>query len=251
MRKIFHMLAAWALIVFAFSGLALASSDVLVHLDNTGNALFLGSSSGNISSLLPRGVNFSGGNIFGNTQFQTSKSGDIWSFSFSLPDSNIEVFLPAGAKVKSTNGEITIDGGTIAVFANDNVNVSYSIGETPGTDWLLISIIVIILAFAIWLLYHFRSKIRKRDEERAPAKKKAKSARKKQDKIELFQKILSVRENLIVDALKDKGKMKSSVLRKTTGIPKSAFFRHIQELEKKNIIKRSGDGRNKIIELVK
>ena len=40
-----------------------------------------------------------------------------------------------------------------------------------------------------------------------------------------------------------------SHLRKLTYIPKASFSRHIQELEKKGLINRSGEGKNKFVEI--
>ena len=59
---------------------------------------------------------------------------------------------------------------------------------------------------------------------------------------------MSEREQLIIDALK-KGPVKYNLLRKKVDIPKASFSRHIRNLEKKNIVIREGDGRNKLIKL--
>ena len=69
--------------------------------------------------------------------------------------------------------------------------------------------------------------------------------------MEIIKQVLSDREKLILDKLKETGKIKSSYLRKMVDIPKASFSRHIQELEKKGLVKRIGEGKNKIVELVK
>ena len=56
---------------------------------------------------------------------------------------------------------------------------------------------------------------------------------------------------MILNKLKETGRIKGSYLRSMCDIPKPSFYRHILELEKKGLVKRSGDGRNKFIELVK
>ena len=56
---------------------------------------------------------------------------------------------------------------------------------------------------------------------------------------------------MILDKLKETGRIKGSYLRRACEIPKPSFYRHILELEKKGLVKRSGDGRNKFIELIK
>jgi uncharacterized membrane protein len=51
--------------------------------------------------------------------------------------------------------------------------------------------------------------------------------------------------------LRETGKIKSSFLRKATQIPKASFSRHIHELEKKKLVRLSGDGKNKFVELTR
>ena len=62
---------------------------------------------------------------------------------------------------------------------------------------------------------------------------------------------MNERERNIIDKLKETGKIKGSQLRRMLEIPKASFSRHIQELEKKGIVKRTGEGRNRFIELAK
>ena len=50
--------------------------------------------------------------------------------------------------------------------------------------------------------------------------------------------------------LKQTGKIKSSFLRKKCDIPKASFSRHLQELERKKLIKRTGEGKNKFVEVI-
>jgi len=79
--------------------------------------------------------------------------------------------------------------------------------------------------------------------------KKIKGIFKKKEDIEIIKKTLSERENLIIDKLKEVKEIKQSRLSKLTEIPKASLFRHLIQLEKKGIIKRTGEGKNKIISL--
>ena len=214
-----------------------SATDLLIHVDNSGNALFLGSTQENISSSLPAGVSVINGQINGQTSSRTSKSGDVWTFSYFLQNSNIEVFLPKGARITNTNGEVYISNDQIVIYNENQISVSYIIDEniSSGGSSKLALIALIILIVAGGVIYYYRKKIIKKIG--------------KPEKINVIQSVLSERENKIVETLKEKGRIKSSYLRKLSGIPKASFFRHIQELEKKGIIERSGEGRNKFIEL--
>lgn len=228
--------------IFLFS-FAHASSDVVVHLDRAGNALFLGTSDENITAFLPSGVSLINGKINGKTLLKTSKEGAVWTFYYSLQNSNIEVFLPEGAKIKETNGEVLIDGGGLAIYNEDNLTVSYTIEEvSSGSSSLWIILIALFVFVGVYYLSK-KSNLKKKSDERLVKEEKK--------KIEVLQEILSERENKIIDTLKEKGKIKSSVLRKLVGFPKASFSRHINELEKKGLIKRSGEGRNKFVEVSK
>jgi len=240
--KFLKLFLVFGVFVFLFS-FAHASSDVIVHIDKTGNALFLGTSDENITAFLPSGVSLVNGKINGNTVLQTSKEGAIWTFYYSLQNSNIEVFLPTGAKVKETNGEVLIDGGNLAIYKEDNLTVSYTIEEIRSgfnSLWLILIALVVFIG-----IYYFSKKF---DLKKKSDKNLVKEEKKK---IEVLQEILSERENKIIDILKEKGKIKSSVLRRLVGFPKASFSRHINELEKKGLIKRSGEGRNKFVEVSK
>ena len=71
------------------------------------------------------------------------------------------------------------------------------------------------------------------------------------NKEKVIQNVLNEREKLILNKLRETGKIKSSYLRRKTNIPKASFSRHIRELEKKGLVKFSGEGRNKFVELIK
>ncbi|MDP3966263.1 MAG: winged helix-turn-helix transcriptional regulator [archaeon] len=218
-------------------------SEVIVHIDETGNSLFLGSSSEDITKFLPEGVKLENGRIIGETILQTSKSEEVWTFSFYLNASEIKVFLPKNSIVKETNGEVYISNGKVTVYNLNNITISYVIEKNNKTNFTLTAIILAILLLFGSAFYYYKNHYEK--------KRKTIPKKKEKNKIEIIQEILSEKENLIIETLKEKGKIKSSHLRKLTGISKSSFFRHIQELEKKGLVKRTGEGRNKFVGLSK
>lgn len=220
-----------------------------IYLDESGKATFIGETSEIIQ--LPSGIKMSGSNIIGETQTLTSKSGEFWSFNYSIKDSEINLILPKGTVIKTiSNGEISINKEQISVFFIEKISITYTIEES-FTDSLGISsnslLLGIILLGVSIILVVFLINYSKREKE----EDKKETKEKKPDKLKLLSKILSEREKLILSTLKKSGKVKQSHLRKLTNIPKASFSRHIQELEKKKLIKRSGEGKNKFVELKK
>ena len=221
---------------YLFVGLFLISNVsaytfVDIYLDERGSALFLGGTDEFID--LPDGIIIRDGEIIGRTQTLTNKAGGTWSFSYLLEDVEINLILPAGARIISIDGgEISIKNNRIYVSSIGGTEVTYVIeeGRSSLIMWILgAAIILIIMGLSFYFL--------KRPDKRK--KKNGVSVRE----------ILGKRENLILDKLKETGKIKSSQLRKICDIPKASFSRHTQELERKKLIRRSGEGKNKFLEL--
>lgn len=206
-----------------------------IYLDEGGSALFLGGTDEIID--LPEGVIISDGEIIGRTQALTSKAGEVWSFSYFLEDIEVNLILPRGAKLKSiSNGEISIRDDRIYISSIGGMSVTYTIEEISGGLIIWIIVGVFVSAVIIGILVYF-------------LRRSGKGSKGKKDAAALVRGILGERENLILDKLKETGKIKSSQLRKLCDIPKASFSRHTQELEKKGLIRRSGEGKNKFLEL--
>jgi uncharacterized membrane protein len=235
--------------LFLFIPAVSATTFLNIYLDDTGNSLFLGETTDHPN--LPSGVQIQNQIIQGQTQELTSKSGELWTFSYILPDSEITIILPEGSTVRnlSSNSEIYLDeDNRISILAQETITVSYTISNQEIEDnYLPIIIILFLISISVYLIVRKKqlSKKSQSSEEKSQTKKT------KPDKLKILQGILSDREKTILSTLKKHGKVKSSFLRKQTDLPKASFSRHIQELEKKNLIKRSGEGRNKFIELKK
>ena len=168
----------------------------------------------------------------------------MWEFSFTLEEGEFFIFLPDGTTLTSVSSgaEIYLSENQLAVYGNNEVNITY-ITKTASEDGLIniavLTMIIVILGILIFI--YLKKKKDKRNEKQNEGRAK---------KMKLIEQMLNEREKIILDKLKETGKVKSSYLRKMSGIPKASFSRHIQELEKKKIIKRSGEGRNKFVELI-
>lgn len=236
MKKI---ISALFLVIFLTS-VASASTFINVYIDNTGGALFLGETDESQNTLtFPSGVSInSRSEIVGRTNVLTSKSEDLWTFSYELPGTELNIILPEGAIIKSLSEgvEISLEGERIQIFALNSLEVSYEIGlvQTPGISSTIVPLLLVLIA-SIFILIIYLFNIKKIDG-------------KEPKKVDI-EHLLNKREKLILAKVKETGKIKSSQLRKLTEIPKASFSRHVQELEKKKLIQRSGEGKNKFIEL--
>jgi uncharacterized membrane protein len=215
-----------------------------IYLDDKGQATFIGETSD--SPILPEGIQIQNNNIFGKTSTLTNKQADLWSFSYTLEGADIILILPEGSVIKDiSNGDISISDNQISISSTDEINITYEIDEslidTKSSGFILLGLI---LTAALIILIVFLINYSKR-EKHGRAKVPAKT-----DKLKLLTSILTDREKTIIKQLKSSGKIKQSYLRKLTKIPKASFSRHIQQLEKKKLIKRSGEGKNKFVELI-
>ena len=216
-----------------------------IYIDSSGNSEFLGETN-ETSLALPQGIFIQDGKIRGTTQDLTAKTGEIWTFQYSLRDSEIKTILPEGAVIKNiSNGEIFLERSRISVYFTDGLSVSYAVNGVSGSNAGLIWLIVILLASGS-AAYYYRKKLATLIKPKVIYKKP-----KKKDHIDMIKHVLNEREKLILDKLKFTGKVKMSHLRKLCEIPKASFSRHVQELEKKKLLTRSGEGKNKFVQLAK
>ena len=173
-----------------------------------------------------------------------AKTSFFSSFSYSSPGNSLEVFLPAGAEVLDVSANhISVQDERIVLYSDSSIDVKYKINQVYN-DYLpyLIPVILIIIILIVRFFYFHIFRKNK-------TTKKDKTESKSQDKLNILKKVLNEREKIIINNLKKSGKIKMSHLRKLTYIPKASFSRHIQELEKKGLINRSGEGKNKFVEI--
>jgi len=221
-----------------------------IYIDSSGNAEFLGET--NATSLfLPNGISIQDGKIRGTTGALTTKTGELWTFSYSLPGAEIKAILPEGAAIQSIDNqkaEIFIERGRISVYFQDDLSVSYIVNNTENPS-LIIWVIILLIIGAI--AYFYRSELISILKPKVIYKRTRQKAKPHEEKLEIIKQILNDREKIILDKLKSAGKIKMSHLRKLVEIPKASFSRHVQELEKKGLLKKMGEGKNKFVDLVK
>jgi len=205
-----------------------AYTQLNIYIDEKGEAIFLGETDEQL--VLPSGVEIQEGIIKGATQTLTNKSGEVWEFVYSLQGAEIYVILPKDAGIKTLNeGEITLEGDRLAIYVQENVQVEYVLNEHSSSNaWIFLLVVLVVVAGIIY--YFLRNKSKKTNNTNG------------------IEHMLNKREKLILDKLSETGKIKSSQLRKICEIPKASFSRHVQELEKKKLIKRSGEGKNRFVE---
>ena len=207
-----------------------------IYIDETGEALFLGETNEELE--LPKGIELENGEIKGTTQELTDKNGEIWSFSYSLEGANLYIILPKGTKIKEiSNGEIGFEKDQFSVYAIESIEIDYKIGDVDE-NYTLYFVLILVIVTSIAFYFFKKRKIKPKKEL-------------KPDKTKIIENMLNDREKLIIDKLKETGKIKGSRLRKLVDVPKASFSRHVQELERKKLIKRTGEGKNKFIELIK
>jgi len=232
------LLLAFAL--FLITPLASAATFLNIYIDETGKVTFSGETDKQLD--LPAGIELNNGIISGETQELTSKQGSVWTFSYELSNSDFYIVLPENSVIKKTsNGEIYIEDTQLSIYASDEIEINYVIEEEECKTCSLTPVLIILLIVVV--IYYWRLTKKK--------PKKTKEEKPKEDKLEIIKQVLNDREKQIIDKLKETGKIKGSYLRRACNIPKPSFYRHILELEKKGLVKRSGDGRNKFIELIK
>src|SRR3989344_2938378 len=203
-----------------------AYARINIYVDDIGDSLFLGETNENLS--LPMGVSIS--------------NGEVWTFEYNLPASELTIVLPEGAVVKEfSGGEVFLQGKQIAIYTKEGLRVSYVIEKQKDSGNLNLLFEIIIGLFVILLVVYFFN-FRKREKKENKRKIKI-------DRVKMLEGVLNEREKLILSKLKESGKTKNSYLRKTCDIPKASFSRHIQELEKKGLVKLSGEGKNRFVEL--
>ena len=220
-----------------------AYARINIYVDNIGDSLFLGETNENLS--LPMGVNIVNGKINGYSSNLTVKNGEVWTFEYNLPASELTIVLPEGAVVKDfSGGEVFLQGKQIAIYTKEGLRVSYVIEKQKESSNLNLLFKIIIGLFVILLVVYFFNFRKREKKEDKRDKRKIKI-----DRVKMLEGMLNEREKLILSKLKESGKTKNSYLRKACDIPKASFSRHIRELERKGLVKLSGEGKNKIVEL--
>ena len=224
-----------------------------IYIQEDGSSRFVGFSEQELE--LPSGIEYDHGKISGTTHELTSKQAEIWGFDIIIEDlSEISVHLPQGASITEiASGSVySINNELIVSSQGDEVVISfnYVIGEVETEEsksWInYIAGILILIALLIIVKRIVKGRAKSVKQTNISTKKNSIT---KQKKLDIIKKTLSEREKLIIEKVQEVGKIKHSRLQRLCEIPKASFSRHIQELEKKGIVRREGEGKNKIVSL--
>lgn len=211
---------------------SLAQTQINIYLSETGEAKFYGKTTSNIS--LPEGIFITKGKIFGTTNILTKKEGELWFFNYSLENSSLNLILPEGAVIKELKkGEISLEGDSFSIFNKESIELCYILKKSTFKFFYFVILGAVLLILLFFLIFY----------------NKIKDLFKKKEDLEIIQKVLNERENLIIETLKKVKEIKQARLSKITQIPKASLFRYLINLEKKGIVKRIGEGKNKIVTL--
>lgn len=183
------------------------------------------------------GLKFEENKITGITSALTKKEGEVWTFDLSqFPEYDeifLEVQLPKNLKeiiqINGTNKAIDLEKKLIIMVGSGSpeLSIQYTLGNYVNYSaiiWPLIAILIIVS----FLFY--------------------KKSKRKKERLNLIMPMISDNEQKIIDILIKKS-MRQKELRNNLKIPKASFSRYISNLEKKRLIIREGEGKNKIVKL--
>ena len=225
------------LIVFIFAILPLISGSYIygdIYIKSNGEANFFVESDVDVRF---DGISFENNNLNGKTFDLNSKSGKIWDFSLNLGKYDnilLDIHLPSNLNyIKSIEGvdnAINFDDKTISLIdGNTNLifSVGYELNETKDFSWLYFLIVIIVIALIVYFVFKFTKK-----------KRRVKGA---------FPYLNENEEKIIKKLMKEPMRMKQ--LREALKIPKASFTRYVINLEKKKLLVREGDSKNKVLKL--
>jgi len=186
-----------------------------------------------------KGIDFSEQKIYGKTHALTKKDKDIWTFFINFEQEfseiSLKIYFPKNIKlIKNLNSNLDnrLDlKEQISIKITDhnkpiNFSIDYVLENKRDYNFIFILVLgLIIIILSIFILN-----------------------KKKINKLDFISDLLNEKEKKIIDLLMKKS-MKQKEIRKKLDIPKASFSRYILNLEKKKIILREGEGKNKIIRL--
>lgn len=188
------------------------------------------------SPINAEGLSFSNNNLLGTTNLLTKKEGDIWTFELNgenytniLLDIQLPKNLETITKISGNTKAIDINNKIVSIIDSGKLyfSASYKLQQTADYSWIVWIILMIIIAVAIIIFFQ---------------------RKKKKDRLKTIMPLINESEQKIIDALMKKS-FRQKQLRESLNIPKASFTRYILNLEKKKLLRREGDGKNKIIHL--
>lgn len=204
-----------------------------IYLTNEGNANF------DVETDAPlnlSGLTFENNKLRGATPELLSFQKGTWTFTLNNGNYDtifLDIYLPKNLEsISSISGSdhiIDIDNKVVSIIDDGELNfrISYKTKSSTNLSWLVWPIIIILIILA-YVLY--------------------KKSRKRKEHLNHVLPLVNEYEEKILNLLMKKP-IRQKELRKTLDIPKASFSRYISNLEKKKLIVREGDGKNKIVSL--
>ena len=226
MRKLF---VAFALMLLFSSGLVSAASYVngRIDVDSSGFVEFRGDKNVDLG-------------FEGASSELTSKDGGVWSFELNSEDVVDDILLDVCfsdrlEKLITVESDllysIDLNGRVCVEFIDGgrkmDIKIDYGLEENSVSYIALIVITILLLAALVLIVYSFR---------------------KKKDKFSDIESLINENEKKILDELM-KGNVRQKELRRRLDMPKASFSRYVHNLEKKKLIIREGEGKNKVVKL--
>jgi cbb3-type cytochrome oxidase subunit 3 len=181
------------------------------------------------------GLVFEGGKLTGRTQMLTQMGEGLWTFELDFGRYDnifVDVHLPRSlysiTEIKGVDSIIDLDNKEISLVDSGTLDFEVSYKLKNGTDysWLYFIIILLLLVLVVYLI--FKKKEKKRLDYILP--------------------LINDNEKKIVELLM-KRPLRQKDIRRKLDIPKASFSRYMLNLEKKKIIIREGEGKNKMVRL--
>ena len=182
------------------------------------------------------GLTFENNHISGTTNELLTLKGGVWTLNISLPeyeDIFLEIHLPKNLVsiqyVEGSDNIIDIEKKTITIADSGKLDfrVSYILREQKNYSWAYWTLAIILLSIGFFVY---------------------KKATKKRERLQSILPIINEKEQQIVDLLMKKP-ARQKELRKTLNLPKASFSRYMVNLERKKLILREGEGKNKLVRL--
>ncbi|MFH1290526.1 MAG: hypothetical protein ABIH92_03900 [Nanoarchaeota archaeon] len=182
------------------------------------------------------GLNFENGKITGLTGQLTSFQGGVWTFQLDLgeyDDIFLNINLPRGldsiTEIEGSNHLIDIQKRIITIADSGTLNfkTSYRLGEAKDNSWIFWTILILLIISASFIYRRIKWK---------------------KERFNHIMPLVGDKEEQIINMLMKKA-MRQKELRKALNLPKASFSRYMVNLEKKKLIVREGEGKNKVVRL--
>ncbi|MFH1802222.1 MAG: hypothetical protein ABH864_02100 [archaeon] len=182
------------------------------------------------------GLTFQNNQLTGTTNQILALKGGVWSLNISMneyDDIYLNVHLPNNLiSIRSIEGSdsiIDIEEKVVTIADSGKLDfaISYRLKERKNYSWAywLAAILILTIGFFTY-----------------------KKVTKKKERLEHIMPMINEKEQQVIDILMKKP-MRQKELRKTLNLPKASFSRYMVSLEKKKLILREGEGKNKIVRL--